>query len=80
MFVKFNCFFQVAILYSALDYRMDDTVVPSAAGTRDFSHFLERSEWVRLSPTYLVCTEGFVLRVKRPWLEVDHLLTASGEV
>jgi hypothetical protein len=46
MFVKFNCFFQVAIFYSTLGKRVDDLGVPSAAGTRDFSHFLKRSDWL----------------------------------
>ena len=41
MFVIFNSFFQVAIFYSKLGNRMDDSGAPSAAGMSDFSHFLK---------------------------------------
>ena len=58
MFVKLNCWFQVAVFHVTLGYRVDVSPVASAAGSRDVSHFLERSEWVRRPPTYLVCIEG----------------------
>jgi hypothetical protein len=50
--------FQVAIFHATLGYRMDDSGITSAAGTRDLSHFLNRSNWVRRPPTYLACTDG----------------------
>jgi len=79
MFVKFNCFFQVAIFSETLGYRMDVSGVQSATGTRDFSHFLQRSNWSPPPPNQCVL-RVVVLKVKWPWLEADHLLTASAEV
>ena len=67
MFVKFNCFFQVVIFHVTLGYRMDDSGITSVAGTRDFSHCLKHSDWVRCpppTPTYWVCTDGSCFRGK----------------
>jgi len=58
MFVKFNCFFQVAIFSATLGYGMDVLGVPSAVGTRDFSHFLKRSERVRHPLVRSMCANG----------------------
>ena len=75
-------FFQVAIFRETLGYRMDDLGITSAAGTRDLSHFLKRSNWVRRPPTRPIQCVLMVLvfRVKRPWLETEHLPPASAEV
>jgi len=58
--VTFNSFFQIAIFHATLGYGMDDLGVPSAAGRRDFSHFLKRLNWVRPPPPppHSLCTGG----------------------
>ena len=59
--VKLNCLFQVAVFHTTLGYRMDVWATPSAAGTRDFSHFPKRSDWLRPPTRFPLCNEGSFL-------------------
>jgi len=78
--VKLSCLFQVAVFHVTLGYRVDVSVVASAAETRGFSSFVKRSDWVRPPTTQQCLLTVLVLRLKRQWLETDYLPPGSPKV
>ena len=67
--VKLNCLFQVAVSHVTLGYRVDVSVVASAAETRGFSSFLKRSNWVRPPnlPTLCIDVPSFESKAAVTW-------------
>ena len=78
--VRLSSLFQVAVSHVSPGYRVDVSVVASAAETGGFSSFLKRPDRVRPPTTQKCVLTVLVLRVKRLWLEAHYLPPASPEV